>query len=1086
MAGKRVKKSKNNGKLILITALLLALALGAVILVSMLMKGQKPAWQGGYSLHISEVMTDNENCPDPTGALCDWVEIANTSSRPAELGGFGLSDQEGKMKYVFPAGTSVPANGFLVVWCSSDLEGSYAPFALKKDGGETVYLMNSNAVAVDKADTVSCTGGQSLIRADNGALTPSDEPTPGYANDASGRQAYLASRAAGSTGELELSEIMSANTLFPGPDGECRDWIEIHNPTDHSVSLEGYKLSDREEKSKYDFPAEGTLDAGGYLVIWCGQELTGEYAAPFALAGAGGETVVLTGPDGLVADSAALPELEQNTSYARVGGAWAVSGQPTPGFSNDEAGYAAYLAADSSRNAEVYITELVAKNLGSGADSDGELSDWIELANLGERSVSLEGWHLSDKEEELTAWTIPALILEPGEYVRIFASGKNRTEGELHTSFALSDDETVFLTTPTGVILRSVTIQGLPDGESLALGADGNFAVSAYPTPGMANTDESYSRLAAADTRSSQLLIWEAVVYNEKGADWVELKNTSSSEVDLSGYFLTDNLKKTEKYQPLTGILGPGQLTVVECGSFSLSSQSDSLYLCRNDGTLCDWAFLRAIPLGGSYGRRDGETGYFYFTAPTRGAENDSGWRMVASLPSADTAPGIYDDAQSLTITLSGEAVHYTTDGSTPTADSPLYTDPITVTETTVLRARSLPDGQLPGRTLTLSYFLRENSSLPIVSLVTDKANLFGGKGIYSNHETAWEQEWEREANISFFEDGGSFNIDCGVKIHGRTSRRVSEKRSLGIKFRGRYGGDLNYDVFGDGKVTQFSSLLLRASVEDISPAYFRDALFADMAMDFTSVPAQNYRYVTLFINGEYWGVYAIREHHSDDYFAAHYGVDADSVQVFNGENRNPGAFNDLLTYAETHILNTPESWQYIQEHLNVEEMIDWLILECYGGDYDVYENVRFYYSPDYDNGRIMYGLVDMDLTMMYHDTYAVGFERWPQLHAVIPRALLANAEFKDMFLRRLGSLLQNELSDEAVNARLDKLQAIVEPEAARDMARWGQGEHVFAGRLDNIRNFIQDRAWEMANSARAYFGLTAEQASEYFGTLGQ
>ena len=133
MTRSRRARKRRNTALIIATVLLLIAAVGAVVLVNMLFKNQKPAWEGGYSIHISEVMTDNDDCPDPHGALCDWVEIANTSARPAELGGYGLSDQEGKMKYIFPAGTSVPANGFLVVWCSSDLEGNYAPFALKKD-----------------------------------------------------------------------------------------------------------------------------------------------------------------------------------------------------------------------------------------------------------------------------------------------------------------------------------------------------------------------------------------------------------------------------------------------------------------------------------------------------------------------------------------------------------------------------------------------------------------------------------------------------------------------------------------------------------------------------------------------------------------------------------------------------------------------------------------------------------------------------------------------------------------------------------------------------------------------------------------
>ena len=1093
MASRRARKRKNT-RLILITAALIAVAAGALVLAGTLFKNQKPAWEGGYSVHISEVMTDNDDYPDSAGALCDWVEIANTSSRPADLGGYALSDQEGKAKYVFPAGTSVPAAGYLVVWCDSDLDGAYAPFALKKDGGETVYLMNPNRVAVDSALTVSCTAGKSLIRAADGSLVPCDEPTPGFSNDAAGRQAYLASRSAVvSGGELRLSEIMSSNSFYPAPDGSCPDWVEIWNPTDHSVSLAGYRLSDREDKTKYDFPAQAVLNGGEYLVVWCGQDLTGDYAAPFALAGDGGETVVLTGPDGLACDSAALPALEQNTSWARTADGWAVSREPTPGWPNTAEGYAAWLSADGSRTAEVYITELTAKNQGSGTDADGELSDWIELGNLGDKDVSLDGWYLSDKEEQLNQWVIPELTLAPGEYVRIFASGKNRTQGELHASFALSDGETVFLTTPTGSVLRSVTIQGVSDGESLALQPDGSFVPCAFPTPGLENSAESYSLFAGRDTRSSPLLIWEAVVYDPKG-DWVELKNTSDATVDLTEYYLTDSLKKTEKYQLLTGTLAPGQLTVVPCENFSLNARNDSLFLCRADGSLCDWAFLRSIPLNGSYGRMAGEVGYFFFETATRGMENVRGWRMVASRPTADKPAGVYDDAQSLTVALSGEALHFTTDGSTPTEDSQLYTAPITFTETTVLRVRSLPEGQLPGETLTLSYFLRENSSLPIVSLVADRGNLFGPKGVYSQNninfvnEAAKTEKWEREANVAFFEDGGGFNIDCGIQIHGRVSRTQSGKRSMKLEFKGRYGGKLNYDVFGDGRVTEFSSLLLRGSLQDINAAYIADNLFADMAIDFTSVPAQNYRYVSLYINGEYWGIYSIREHHSDEYFASHYGVSADSVQINNGEFFVEGAaFNDMINYVRSHNLSDPTAWQYVQEHLDVSELIDWLILECWSGDSDVFENVRFYSSPEYKNGSVLYGLVDMDLTMSSHQTFSVGFQSsGGDMHWIIPQALLQNAEFKQQFLTRLGSLLQNELSDEAVLTRIERLRAAVAPEAARDLARWGVAGNTFESQLSRLTTFTNGRAWEVANSARAYFGLGIDQGDVYFGALGR
>ena len=1079
------KKNSRAGQIIAAVALT-AVLIGLLWLVKDRLDRLPETWKGGYSVHISEVMTDNAGCPNEEGVVCDWVEISNTSDSSFDLGGYFLSDEEGKGKYVFPAGTKVPGHSYLVVWCDPDREeGNYAPFGLKKEGGETVVLMNANRVAMDSALTVPCRAGQSLVRAEDGSLIPADAPSPGYPNDETGAAAWQAVLSGRSGGSLILSEIMSSNSLYPGPEGICCDWVEVYNPSDKPVTLAGYRLSDRAEKTKYDFPSDVTLGGGEYLVIWCSTQARGDFAAPFALSSSGGETVVLTAPNGAVADSTEVPPLEKNVSWALTPGGWIVSEQPTPGYANDPDGLALYRGSDPNLSAEVYITEIAARNRGSLADEDGDLSDWIELTNLGKESVSLGGWYLSDTEDFPDKWTFPARDLAPGERMVVFTSGKSRSADRPHTSFRLSEGETLVLSTPTGIPLRTAAVEAVPEGCSLAMGEDGRYAADYYPTPGMPNTDEGYLALCEADRRDSLLLIWEASVSGD-GGDWVELKNVSASDIDLGDYYLTDNPDKSEKFQPLSGILGPGAMTVIPCESFGLNAGTDSVYLCRSGGRLCDWAFLHHIPAGGSFGRKDGENGYFYFVSATPGAENAKCWRMVARTPSADTAPGVYNDAGSLTVTLSGKDIRYTTDGSTPNAASPAYSGPITVSGTAVIRAACFPKDQLPGDDLVLSYFLGENSSLPIVSLVTDKANLFGGQGIYSNHETAWAENWEREASVSFFEEGGSFTIDCGIQIHGRTSRRVSEKRSFKLKFRGRYDGKLNYDVFGDGVVTEFSSLLLRGSTEDTYTSYMRDELFASMAMDFTRVPAQNYRYVSLYINGEYWGIYAIREHHSEEYFASHYGVDPDSVQVFNGEYRYPGTFSDLLGYAETHYMNDPAAWEYMQQHLDVEEMIDWLILEIWGGDFDVYENVRFYSSPEYEDNKVLYGLVDMDLTMMWHDTFGVGFERWPQLHAEIPRALLSNAEFKDAFLTRLGYLLQNEMSDAAVQQRIDGLRAIVEPESPRDLQRWGRNGDLFAIQMANLRDFTDGRAMELVSSARGYFGLSQEQAERYFGDLAK
>ena len=1077
------RERKRKAQLALWTLIFAVLAGLALLLCSRLKSAVKPAWAGGYAVHISEVMTDNSACPSEEGLLWDYVEIENNTGSAFDLGGYYLSDTPGEGKYCFPAGTTVAPNGCLVVWCSPGAEGdSYAPFGLKKEGGETVALMNKNLVSVDEAATVPCSAGQSLIRGENGALVPTDTPTPGFPNTEAGYSSWQAVLASRSGGVLELSEVMAANSLYADPDGNYGDWVELRNPTETPVSLSGYKLSDREEKSKFSFPADRSLGPGEYLVIWCQPGGKGDMIAPFGLSSKGGETLVLTGPSGTAADSVTLPALEKNRSYVKDNGVWTVSETPTPGFSNDEAGLAAWRDSLGYQDVPVVFSELMDGNKACCVDEDGDFSDWIELANNGSRSVDLSGWYLSDTEEEPDKWPIPELVLQPGEYVRLWASGKNRsTPGHLHTGFAISAGETLCLTTPNGVVLRTVPVEEL-DGQSWALDGEGNYAACDLPTPGFSNDAEGYAAFQAREERASGLLLWEVAVYDAANGDWVELKNVSDETIDLNGYTLTDRKSDPTRMRLNGESLAPGESRVIQVENFGLSANRDEVYLYGPDGVVCDFARLQFIPRSGSYGRLDGENGFFYFAAKTPGADNGKGWRQVSSSPVPDVAPGVYDGVDSLTVSLRGENIHYTTDGSVPTASSPLYTEPLTLSATTVIRAVSLPEGQLAAKPATFSYFINENSSLPIASLVAAPDDLFGRSGIYSHHQEAWEGKWEREASIEFYEDGGSFSIDCGVQIHGRTSRHQSEKRSLKLMFRGRYGGDLNYDVFGDGRVTEFGSLLLRGSLQDTSGGYMLDNLFAGMAMDFTPVPAMNYRYVALYINGEYWGIYSFREHHNEDFFASHYGVDPDSVQVFNGEYRYPGTFSDLLTYAENHDLNSAESWQYIQEHLDVEEMIDWVILECYGGDIDVYENVRFYSSPEYENNKVLYGLVDMDLCMSDHQTYALGFECWPQLHAIIPRGLMYNPEFRDMFLSRLGSLLKNELSDAAVLARIQELRAQVEPESARDLARWGHDASFFASCCNRVTGYVDGRAQEMINSAYAYFGLSAAEGSKYFG----
>ena len=79
--------AKEKKKIVLWLIVLAILAAAAFTVTAIVRHNQRPAWDGGYSVHISEVMTDNKTCPNGEGVLCDWIEIENTSSKDLSIGG---------------------------------------------------------------------------------------------------------------------------------------------------------------------------------------------------------------------------------------------------------------------------------------------------------------------------------------------------------------------------------------------------------------------------------------------------------------------------------------------------------------------------------------------------------------------------------------------------------------------------------------------------------------------------------------------------------------------------------------------------------------------------------------------------------------------------------------------------------------------------------------------------------------------------------------------------------------------------------------------------------------------------------------
>lgn len=154
------------------------------------------------------------------------------------------------------------------------------------------------------------------------------------------------------------------------------------------------------------------------------------------------------------------------------------------------------LMGGASSLAAPFISEFMAANDSALADADGAFSDWIELTNPEPGPFSLAGYALTDDLTDLRKWILPAVTLDAGSRLVVFASGKNRTDpnGQLHTNFQLAaGGEYLALVAPDGVTVVSSFAPAYPpqfDDESFGLSGTGDPLLWSFfptPTPGAPN-----------------------------------------------------------------------------------------------------------------------------------------------------------------------------------------------------------------------------------------------------------------------------------------------------------------------------------------------------------------------------------------------------------------------------------------------------------------------------------------------------------------------------------------------------------------------------------------------------------------------
>lgn len=810
------------------------------------------------------------------------------------------------------------------------------------------------------------------------------------------------------------------------------------------------------------------------------------------------------------------------------------------------------------------INEIMPSNHTGLMAQDGELYDWIEIKNISNETTNLAEYSLlieksADKKDKkgkkkgkkskdnaknndsiaisdspngetqeeskdddgkkvkTKQWQFPSVDVKPGECIIVFASKKeNKNDSsELHASFKLPSGGGKLQLLHGDNVISEVSFGEMENDQCYRRIVDNDtiFEACYEPTPGFENNAQGYEQYNTLieQQRHGPLRMWELHSKGRKdGKAWVEIKNVSDTSVTLKDYFLTTSKKDMKQWAFPEVELKPGAVYVVNSPKDEFKIRTTKAVMLTKDGIFVDGMCGNAAPFGTSVGRVKGKDGFFFFSSPTRGAENTTPhFRHIAKRPEFVTKPGVYSKDQSLKITIDthGKTVRYTTDGSMPNHNSPVFNDSLEINETTIVRAYCDGDSTTMQSTIaTSTYIFTENHhTLTVVNITVDSADLYDKtRGIYVEgpgaskefpHQGAnyWKPMWKK-AHVEIFDSIQGLSEDCELAIFGGFSRALP-KKSFKIRFRDTQGpNSVTYDLFGNGNPQKHKNFVLRSGSQDVTGVMVRDEFFTSlMKSESPSLLVQAYRPVALYINGDYFGLYYIREKIDKRFVARHLNVKDDNISIImsglycdEGTKKN---YNELTAYIRSHDLSKPEYYNHVKEWVDLPSLIDFKLGEIYSSNTDV-GNMRMVQDA---NGEKKWYTVyyDLDATWVANKPSSyylrAGSNNVERAVNLIISNLLKNSEFRTLFLEHLSTHMHKTFTTQNTTAVFDNIISTIKPEMELNCKRWPQlmSYKKWESRVDDFREKFAYRNKKMLNDLRKELAVTPQEDKKYFSGLG-
>ena len=630
---------------------------------------------------------------------------------------------------------------------------------------------------------------------------------------------------------------------------------------------------------------------------------------------------------------------------------------------------------------------------------------------------------------------------------------------------------------------------------------------------------------------NSQLLINEYSASNVNGIndafgdkeDWIELYNTTGANVDLTGWYLSDRSGNPLKWTFPASDINANDHKLIFCTgrdmdqggelhtNFKLSqTEGDWVILSNTFGNVVDsFKIVHPTQANHSVGREtDGSPDFKLFTSPTPNGQNTGAQNFYTPKPVFDIEAGFYPGAINVAITCpdASAQIRYTTDGSDPNAGSTLYTGPVNISSTSVLRAAAF-SAELPSFNESNTYFINESHDLPIVSISSE--------GVY---ELLDGTQFEPIGSLELFEEDGTF-IDEGegdFNKHGNDSWAYPQ-RGFDFIMRDQYGynGDLDHQIFPEKNRNDFQRLILKPAASDNYPfenggAHIRDAfihtlsIWAGMRLD-----ERTSRSCLLYVNGEYWGVYEIREKADDSDFTDYY-YDQDKYNIeylktWGGTWQDYGApdaqpnWDNLVNYIENNNMSAGADFDYVNSKLNWKSLCDYFMFNSYVVNMDWLNwNTAWWHGldPEGDKKKWRYVLWDMDATFGHYVNYTgipdvsanadpCNAENLPnpggQGHTDILEKLIAeNPIVEQYYVTRYIDLVNTYFSCDSMLYLLDSMVLKITPEMTSQIARWGGSMGEWQSNVEDLRDFIIQRCEALEEGLIDCYDLNGPHATSF------